>query len=77
MKELKHSPNTAVSKPLSSIPTITSLKFMAQRELTQLPNAFQDLLESSLLQYYWAQDKEKHKQPTDDSDINPPQPQIQ
>ena len=52
MKELKHSPNTAMSRPLSSTCTITSLKSMAQRELPQLPNASLNLPDSLLLQCY-------------------------
>ena len=50
MKELKHSPDTVVSRLLSSTSTITSLKSMAQRELPQLPNVSQNLPHSNTLE---------------------------
>ena len=59
-------------KPLSSTSTNNSLKSLAQRELPQLPNTSQNLPDSPLLQYYWAQDKEKYKQPTDGLNIRIP-----
>ena len=52
MKELKHPPNSAPSRPLSITSTITSLKSMAQRELPQLLNTSENLPDSPLLQCY-------------------------
>ena len=43
MEELNCSPNSTVSRPLSSTSTMPSLKSMAQRELPQLPNTSQNL----------------------------------
>ena len=52
-------------RPLSHTCTNNSLKSVAQRELSQLPNTPQNLPDSPLLQYYQAQDKEKYIWPTD------------
>ena len=72
MKELNCPQKSSVSGPLSSTSTNNSLKSVAQRELPQLPNTSQNLPDSPLLQYYWAQDKGKYKQPTDGLNIRIP-----
>ena len=69
MKELNCSPNSAMSRPLSSTSTTNCLTSAVQRELPQLPYTSQNLPDSPLLQYYWAQDRERHKQSTDSLNI--------
>ena len=65
LKELNCSQEPTVLRPLSCTCTNNSLKSGTQRELPQLPHASQNLPDSPSLQYYWSQDKEKYKWPTD------------
>ena len=52
LKELNCSQKSTMSRPLSSTSTKNRLKSGAQKELPQLPNTFQNLPDSPLLQYY-------------------------
>ena len=72
LNELKCSQKPTMLRSLSSTSTNNSMKSVAQKELPQLPNTYQNLTDSPLLQFYWAQDKEKYEQPTDSSSIRIP-----
>ena len=72
LKELNCPQKSTMLRPLPSTSTNNSLKSMAQRELPQLPNTSQNLPDSSSLQYYQTQDKERYKQLIDGSNIRVP-----
>ena len=72
LKELNCPQKSTMLRPLSSTSTNNSLKSMTQRELPLLSNTSEYLPDSPLLEYYQAQDKDKYKQPTDDSNIRIP-----
>ena len=72
LKELNCPQKSTVSRPLSSTSTNNSIKSMAQREPLQLPNTSQNHPDSPLLLYYWTQDKDKYKWPTDGLNIRIP-----
>ena len=71
LKELNFPQKSTTSGPLSKPSTNNSLKSVIQRELPWLPNTSRTS-HSPLLQYYWTQDKEKYKQPTNGLNIRIP-----
>ena len=69
LKEMNCSQKLTALRPMSHTSTNNSLKSMATDRVTQLLNPYQNLPDSPLLQYYWAQGNEKYKWPADSSNI--------